>query len=238
MQLLANALSPLMITTIVYLLWANLLIGIGEGLALRFLFKAKRFPELLLVPANYLSAWLGMAILGWTFANASFAPWFLGNDPLSRLFNFSCLLTLAAFSLSVLLEWPVIHYTHGVKPVRPSRSLLASLAVNAISYTVLLTAGAFLGLNFPYAPASLPPVVDRATIAPVDRALLLWVDPAGRWLAADINHPERAIPIGQISQTGQHHRQSIIQPILYQSPQGYSVRLLRWFDARAVLERV
>ncbi|HEX2747045.1 MAG TPA: hypothetical protein VHM91_03525, partial [Verrucomicrobiales bacterium] len=122
----ANAGTPLMWGAALHLLAGNAIIGTFEGLLLITLFKARTKTTLLvMIAANYLSAWLGLLLIP---AVANFAdmdintirPWFW-------------IMTGVTYGATVLIEWPFVIACVGTF----RRSVLASFTVQAISYTLL-----------------------------------------------------------------------------------------------------
>jgi len=128
----ANAGTPLIWGYVIHLVIGNLFIGIGEGLFLHLFApqRRKRTCVLLMVCANYVSAWLGMNLLrhvGWLFG-------FIGIEHLKLVFW--CTVALA-WLFTIVAEAPFVWLAlrGGVNCLR--RVLVASVLVQSISYIVL-----------------------------------------------------------------------------------------------------
>ncbi len=131
--LLANAGTPLIWLTGLHLVVGNSLIGVGEGLLLRWAFgvrTASGIPRM--IGANYASAVVGVALTAG--AHAAFHRSLDPGQAAAGLVA-ACALFFAA---TVLVEWPFVAWAMGRGERRAKRSLFASFVVNAASYAVLV----------------------------------------------------------------------------------------------------
>lgn len=127
----ANAGTPLLWAGMLHLTVGNAIIGSLEGLALAGVFKltSKRC-VLIMVTANYLSAWLG---------GVGIAQWLAGTiswDIYTAWANL-WLLVAVTFLLTVFLEWPLVAACFERQHDRWRISLKASFLVQLASYVVL-----------------------------------------------------------------------------------------------------
>jgi hypothetical protein len=127
----ANAGTPLMWASMLHLVFGNAIIGLVEGLLLASIFKCpKRKSILILIGANYASAWVGgFLVAGYqpslvdiTIQNIQF--WFLA-------------FVVVAFVVTLLIEFPFFWFALGNREHHLRRALTATLAVNGISYVLL-----------------------------------------------------------------------------------------------------
>lgn len=126
----ANAGTPLMWATMLHLAFGNALIGLGEGLLIAWVFNLpKRRCVGWMIVANYFSAWFGLFVLkglatklDWNLYNAWSQFW---------------LFVVAAYLLTIVLEWPVIALCFCKQENWWRRSIKASLLVQSVSYLVL-----------------------------------------------------------------------------------------------------
>lgn len=126
----ANTGTPLMWAGMFHLSIGNLLIGICEGGILQRKYGAER-PYLLLVGANYVSAWLGGYLLGWL---AGRLDWNLNNG--WQLFWLFVVLT---YGMTILIEWPFVFWTFPKQSRSWKQALKASWLAQSCSYVVLFT---------------------------------------------------------------------------------------------------
>ncbi len=124
----ANAGTPLMWGLGLHLWVGNILIGIGEGLILARLFKARAI--WLLIFANYFSAVAGVFLL-------SFAQESLFSPTLHNAWPIFWGMVVAAFLVTIVLEWPFVAFCLRGTPNLFRRSLRGSLIVQSISYILL-----------------------------------------------------------------------------------------------------
>ncbi|RBP42639.1 hypothetical protein DES53_106348 [Roseimicrobium gellanilyticum] len=126
----ANMGTPLMWAGSLHMLIGNLFIGIFEGLLLSWIFKTHRGASIgVMILANYLSAWLGIGILG------NFHP----SEPLSlsNAMSWLGLMVGLTYVMTLLLEWPFVVWMFRGTPHQLGRSIRASLLVQTVSYALL-----------------------------------------------------------------------------------------------------
>jgi hypothetical protein len=128
----ANAGTPLMMVSGFHLFIENALLGILEGALLTGLFKCS-FPRtiLILIPANYVSAWFGLTYLIGYFRRLPDLTILTAQHHLVVFF-------VAAFLTTLLIEFPFFWFAlrKGERPFR--RALVATPAVHLVSYTLLV----------------------------------------------------------------------------------------------------
>ncbi|QIF05080.1 hypothetical protein [Roseimicrobium sp. ORNL1] len=126
----ANAGTPLMWATMWHLVFGNLFIGLAEGWLLSWAFGTRRGASMLvMILANYLSAWLGVGILG----N------FRAPDPLSlpSAVQWLCIMVGSTYVVTLALEWPFVAWMFRGRPQWFGKSIRASLLVQTFSYVLL-----------------------------------------------------------------------------------------------------
>jgi hypothetical protein len=122
----ANAGTPLIWGTGLHMLFGNAVIGAVEGFLLSRVFKAPlKRSTLVMILANYLSAWLG----GWLISITTDSI-VMEITSVHRWFWFLAVMTYAT---TLLIEWPFVVWS--LRSLR--RSGLASFMVQTISYTIL-----------------------------------------------------------------------------------------------------
>ena len=127
----ANAGTPLMWAGMLHLVFGNFAIGVVEGLLLVWLFQAPMAKSLVvMVLANYASAWLGGLFIRGVIVNA------LSLD-LNNGWRWFWIMVLATYCLTLMLEWPFIAWCFRRRPDWWKRSMLATLATQSASYVLL-----------------------------------------------------------------------------------------------------
>lgn len=130
---LANAGTALMWAGIFHLFIGNTIIGTLEGLLLAWFFKCSRWRSILvLVIANYVSAWVGFFFIG------SFKVFFTTTITLENVLAWNFLFIVLAFLVTVLIEWPFFRFALGTRPRAFLQAAKATLLVHVISYTLLI----------------------------------------------------------------------------------------------------
>jgi len=127
----ANAGTPLLWVATFHLLIGNALLGIGEGFVLGRLLRVPTARAMtVMMAANYFSAWIGGIFVRWTvFQSAQIDlnngwQWFWG-------------LTLAAYFLTLLLEWPFIRWLLRGRSDSLKSSVRSSFLIQTISCSLL-----------------------------------------------------------------------------------------------------
>ena len=189
----ANAGTPLMWATAFHLVFGNLIIGLAEGVLLARVATAPYRRALLsMVVANYVSAWAGLAIVNeW---RALRDVW-LGTEPLYAGSHALVYLAVTAYGLTIAIEWPFCRWALGPRPGAWRRALLASVAVQTLSYAALVpyyyrVSGASL-----YSQVSIDPALTRPAEA---RAVIWYIGVDGdvyRVRSAD-RSPEKVVTAG------------------------------------------
>jgi hypothetical protein len=193
---LANVIEPILFATVTHLVVGNFLIAWAESaVARRWLAvpAGRMYGHALL--ANTCSATVGAFLLFLVTLQA--APVLLGDEPLRNVRRLTVFIVVAAFVLSVLMEWPFFHAA--APPGRATtrrRSLLACTAAQATSYLLLLPFYAALSTN----TLGGWQVTEARDLAPHPGATLLYVSPADHGLYAMPlagGPTTRLLPLGQ-----------------------------------------
>lgn len=122
--------TPLIWAGFFYLFLGNAVVGIFEGFLLAQFLEVRRFKAILvMVAANYFSAWIGY--LGLVWVTPKIGP----TIETASLYLWAGI--AASWAVTVLLEWPFILACvwRDDRPAR--RSFLASLSVQSLSYAVI-----------------------------------------------------------------------------------------------------
>lgn len=134
---LANVGTPLMWIGLWRLVFINILIGVGEGLAIALIFRSKIFRTIgIMLLANYFS-WLVGEIVLLPLA-AKYGERILGDQPLYNVVAFCKYLIAVAFVLSIALEFPFCFWAVFKKRYRIPKSIISVLAVNLVSYAAIV----------------------------------------------------------------------------------------------------
>jgi hypothetical protein len=127
----ANAGTPLMWAAILHLVFGNALIGFGEGLLLAWLFRIPRGKSVLvMVIANYASAWLGGVFIRGSIVRA------LPMD-LNNAWRWFWVMVAVTYCMTLLLEWPFIAWCFRGAQGWFKRSLQATLVLQTASCLVV-----------------------------------------------------------------------------------------------------
>lgn len=114
-----------------HLVLGNALIGVGEGLLLAWLFSApKRKSVLIMIPANYTSAWLGGLFIRGAIAHA--LPMDLNNG-----WKWFWIMVVVTYAMTLIIEWPFVVWCLRGTQNWFKRSIVASLVVQSASYVLL-----------------------------------------------------------------------------------------------------
>lgn len=138
----ANAGTPLMWFTSFHLLLGNAIIGVIEGRILARWWKLPKISECgWMIAANYVSAFCGVFLLGY-YLEAHNVLAGHGNIPFHRIPAVLMLSVISLYILTVVIEWPFVHFS--VEKAGASfdrlwlKTLSSSALVNIISYTGLI----------------------------------------------------------------------------------------------------
>lgn len=138
----ANAGTPLIWGTLCHLSIGNLLLGIGEGMLLALLFKTPKLRSIFsMIAANYFSAIIGCVILG--LISTKFRLAVDLHD--FRLYLFG--MVIAAYLLTLVLEYGFILLAFSRKPWQFGPALKASVVIQTISYLLIFGWYLFCGQN-------------------------------------------------------------------------------------------
>lgn len=189
----ANAGTPLMWATAFHLVFGNLIIGLAEGVLLARVATAPYRRALLsMVVANYVSAWAGLAIVNeW---RALRDVW-LGTEPLYAGPHALVYLAVTTFGLTIAMEWPFCRWALGPRPGAWRRALLASVAVQTLSYAALVPYYCGVSRASLYSRVGVDPALTRPAEA---RAVIWYIGPDGdvyRVRSAD-RAPEKVVAAG------------------------------------------
>jgi len=169
---LGDTITPGMMNNLMYLFVMNAAIGVLEGLLLKWWFAGGKRAVWWMIAANYCSAWLGWFLLGWLIDPSNYN---LGPKPIERISHLALIVTLISFAITILLEAGFVHIAIRREKRSVPRTLLATITVNAISYTILCSW--YLSTSFTLLTDAR--VVDFSQMSQLPRATLYWVDPSG-----------------------------------------------------------
>ena len=128
----ANAGTPLMWASVIHLVFGNAFIGLIEGILLSWIFKRPKWKSILiLIAANYASAWAGSYL---TFISLN--P--LADITIENLRLWFLVFVIIAFLITLLIESPFFWFALGSQKRTIQRVAKATLLIHGISYTVLL----------------------------------------------------------------------------------------------------
>jgi S-formylglutathione hydrolase FrmB len=142
----ANAGTPLMLLTFAHLIFGNAIIGLVEGLLLWLMFRKSAHGAAvpLMIAANYLSAFVGLAFLV-SVSAPLVTSFLLPADPTRALAELpeavrtaAWVAYPAAYVLTVVLEWPFVFVALKPRSRRVLTALGASVVLQAASYAVLV----------------------------------------------------------------------------------------------------
>lgn len=129
----ADAGTPLMWAGMFHLVLGNAIIGIFEGLLLAWIFKLKKgICIIVMIPANYFSAWIGGLYLNHEISSA--LPFNLYNA-----WIWIWVMVLVTFLITLVFEWPFVFFCFRKEQGRLKKSLLGNLLVNSLSYILLFS---------------------------------------------------------------------------------------------------
>jgi hypothetical protein len=127
----ADAGTPLMWAGLLHLVFGNAIIGVFEGLLLAWIFKLRKgFCVLVMIPANYFSAWVGGLFLNQEIT--THLPFDLYNA-----WGWFWTMVLVTYLLTLILEWPFVILCFFKQTCKIRRSWRGNLLVNSVSYVLL-----------------------------------------------------------------------------------------------------
>lgn len=131
----ANAGTPLLQTGILHLFLGNSVIGIFEGYLLSWFFKAPRGRAIYcFVIANYLSAWIGYAMVGSSVIRAC-SKW--ANVTIENLYLWFWIFVAFSFLITLIFEYPFVLLALWKRPKAFQTSVKAIVLIHGISYVLL-----------------------------------------------------------------------------------------------------
>ena len=127
----ANAGTPLMWATMLHLFLGNAVIGLVEGILLERFFKCGvRRSVLILIAANYVSAWLGYGLVSGGLG-------MLPEITIETVRFWSWVFFVIAFVVTLLIELPFVRWVMPPQGKTFGQVVKAAVTVNAISYGLL-----------------------------------------------------------------------------------------------------
>lgn len=134
---LANAGTPLMWASGLFMLFGNAGIGILEGLMIGRLFKVRfRRAIPIMIVANYVSMFAGVA--GVEYLSNWFQDIRMRQDPLYAGSQAMGLAAAASFVCSIIMEWPFCFWAMKKAGIRPGKALGASALAQTASYALIV----------------------------------------------------------------------------------------------------
>ena len=170
--LLADVIVPLLAFSIFALFILNAVIGVLEGLLLRWRFNGRKWASFgWMILGNYVSATVGLVAL-YCLPN-QFIGALLGPRPIERVNRVAAAIVLIAFVVTVVVELGFVY----LATKRANRSLwwsvVAAICVNAISYVLICALFLWLSYTLPLNAH----VTTLADLGPLPRGTLYWIDP-------------------------------------------------------------
>lgn len=203
----ANAGTPLMWASMAHLVFGNAIIGLVEGLLLSRIFKCPdRKSVFLSIVANYVSAWAGLFLVAG----------YLGSWPditIDNVLFWFVVFTGVAFVFTLMIEFPFVWLLLRSQEHALRRALIATLAVNGISYVFLfgwywMASGTSMMTRLK--------VVTAHEMNPPEPYTLYYLSADGnRILSMDLDRPDSGQPISDVSAHGRNDR-------LFARPRGES----------------
>jgi hypothetical protein len=187
----ANAGTPLMWASMLHLVFGNAIIGLIEGLLLSRLFKCSSSKSILiLIAANYASAWAGGLLV------AEYLPT-LVDITIQNIQYWFLAFVCVAFLVTLLIEFSFFWFALGSRDHRLRRTLKATLAVNGISYVLLfgwywMASGTSMMSNLEVVPADEMDVSEAYDLYFISRE-------GNRVLRMNLNAPSSATPVTQVT---------------------------------------
>jgi hypothetical protein len=130
----ANAGSALMWTQLLYMVWGNAVIGIGEGLILCLWFRLSPWRAIpVVILANYASGWIGGQWI--VFLRARY-----GEPTLENTWMWILFFLALAFLVTLLIELPFFRFAVRKRLVRWRPLLGAVVLIHLASYALLVAA--------------------------------------------------------------------------------------------------
>jgi hypothetical protein len=129
----ADAGTPLMWAGMLHMVFGNAIIGIFEGLILAWIFKLRKgICVLVMIPANYFSAWVGDLFLNYQITKS--LPFNLYNA-----WVWIWVMVFVTFLITLIFEWPFVFFCFRKEQNRLKKSVQGNLLVNSLSYVLLFS---------------------------------------------------------------------------------------------------
>ncbi len=127
-----NAGTPLIWASMLHLVFGNAIIGLIEGLLLAAAFKTSKVKSILvLIAANYASAWAGGLFVSGPLAS-------LPDITIETLRSWFLAFVVVAFVVTLVIEFPFFWFVLRSREHPFQRALVAAPAVHGVSYALLL----------------------------------------------------------------------------------------------------
>ena len=116
-----------------HMVFGNAIIGIFEGLILAAVFKLRKgICVLVMIPANYFSAWAGDLFLNYQITKS--LPFNLYNA-----WAWIWIMVFVTFLITLIFEWPFVFFCFRKEQNRFKKSVQGNLLVNFLSYILLFS---------------------------------------------------------------------------------------------------
>ena len=177
--------------SMLHLVFGNVILGVLEGLLLSRMFQCPKGKSiLLLIAANYVSAWVGgFLVAGYVHSSVDITVqnvqyWFQA-------------FVLVAFIFTLLLEFPLFWFVLGSRERRLHHALKATVAVNGISYLLLfgwywMASGTSMMSDLEVVPSHEMEVAEPYVLYFISRD-------GDRVLRMDLNDPDSVTPISAVA---------------------------------------
>ncbi len=127
----ANTGTPLMWASMLHLVLGNAIIGLIEGLLLGWIFKCSKWKSvLILIVANYASAWAGGFFVAGYLAS-------LPDITIQTIQLWLLVFVLVAFVITLLIEFPFFWFALRFREHPLRRAIKATLVIHGVSYALL-----------------------------------------------------------------------------------------------------
>lgn len=167
----ANMGTPLMWGSFAYLVFGNLFIGIGEGLLLKLFRPSRRFITciLVMVAANYFSAWIGFFCL-------DFITPVSDTVGIAGIRGFILAMIIIAYILTIVLEAPFVWWIFRDTEHCLSKLVWGSITIQTISYLVIIP----LFCTFSATSAHHVNVVDKSQMSLPENLTMRYISEDGK----------------------------------------------------------
>ncbi len=116
-----------------HLVFGNAIIGVFEGFILAWAFKLRKIIcVLVMIPANYFSAWVGYVFLNRIITTSL-------TFTLYNAWHWICAMVVVTYLMTLILEWPFVFFCFPKEQNRLKKSIRGNLLVNSLSYILLFS---------------------------------------------------------------------------------------------------